>query len=175
MQMQRTPMPTDALVSLMLHKMWADTQLLRAACRLPWLGRLVVGPLVVRVVRHFHTVDCIFRAHLQRVAHGYASANPSEPSTLAALQERVQIVDAWYVEYARELDACRAEEPLLVTFTDGDRQALTRSEILLHVALHGAYHRGNVDILLRLCGAGGLPDRLTTYLRQAESPQLDAG
>jgi uncharacterized damage-inducible protein DinB len=161
-------MPTDALVSLMLHKAWADEALLGAAGRLPWLARLLALPLVVRIVGHFHAVDCIFRAHLTGEAHGYASAHPSAPSTLAALAAQVRSVDGWYVAYARGLDAHRARESLRVTFTDGDRQSLTRTQMLLHVALHGAYHRGNVDVLLRLFGAGALPDRLTSYLAQAE-------
>jgi uncharacterized damage-inducible protein DinB len=168
----RAAMPTD-LVSLLLHKQWADAELLRAARGLSRLGQLVARPFLVRIVRHFHGVDSIFRAHLLGVAHGFTSA-AAGPRSLDELEERVRVTDAWFVAYTRDLDTHRANETLLVQFTDGDRQTLARSEMLLHVALHGAYHRGNADVVLRLCGAGALPDRLTTYLRLAASATSDA-
>lgn len=164
-----TVMPSEAMVSLMRYKQWADAELVTAARGLGWLGRALVGRFVTKIVRHFHTVDSIFRAHLLARPHPFTSANPAEPATLDELAARMRDVDAWYVEYARTLDAGDLGEPLSVTFTDGDRQVLTRSDILLHVSQHGAYHRGNVGILLKLGGAGPLPDRFTSYLRRAGS------
>jgi uncharacterized damage-inducible protein DinB len=162
-------MSIEPFASLMFYKSWADEALLSAVSRLPWLARLLIGPLLIRVIRHFHAVDCIFRSHLLGERHGFASANPEGPITLAALKARVRETDEWYVAYARTLAVQSAEESLDLTFTDGDRQCMTRAQMLLHVALHGAYHRGNADILLRLCGAPVLPDRFTTYLRRAGS------
>jgi uncharacterized damage-inducible protein DinB len=162
-------LPSEALVSLMRYKQWADAELVNAARGLRWLGRALVGRFVTKIIRHFHTVDVIFRAHLLARPHPFTSANPAEPRTLAELAERMRDVDAWYVEYARTLDARARDEPLTVTFTDGERQVLTRSDILLHVSQHGAYHRGNVGILLMIGGAGPLPDRFTSYLRLAGS------
>lgn len=174
-QVNRAALTSDTMVSLMRYKQWADEDLMHAAAGLSRFGRALVGKYVVAIVRHFHTVDCIFRAHLLGVDHGFTSANPTEPTTLAELHERVVLVDEWYVEYARALDARRLGETLDITFTDGDRQRLTRSDMLLHVAQHGAYHRGNVGILLRVGGAGALPDRFTSYLRQAASGASVAG
>jgi uncharacterized damage-inducible protein DinB len=77
-------------------------------------------------------------------------------------------VDEWYVEYACRIGEQDLREALHVAFTDGEEQVLTRSDILLHVALHGTYHRGNVGILLRKAGAAPLPDRFTSYLRQRD-------
>lgn len=164
----RAAMPVDSLLSLILYKQWADRELLNALQRLPWLARWTIGRIALKIVRHFHTVDCIFRAHLLGIGHSFTSANPAEPRTLVELGKHVTTTDQWYVDYARGLDVRRAAEALSVTFTDGDRQRLTRSEMLLHVVLHGAYHRGNVGILLRLCGVT-LPDRLTSYLRGTEA------
>jgi uncharacterized damage-inducible protein DinB len=161
--------PSQEMVALMRYKRWADAELLKAASHLPWLGRWLVGRLVTAIVRHFHTVDCVFRAQLLRVPHAYTSTNPREPKTLGELCTRVAEIDAWYVEYAQNLDATQLGESLDVTFTDGERQVLTRSDILLHVSHHGAYHRGNIGILLRIGGAGALPDRFTSYLRTTDS------
>lgn len=170
-----TPLPSDTMVSLLRYKRWADAELMAAALSLSWFGRLLVGRYVAAIIRHFHTVDCIFRAHLLGVSHGYTSANPAEPATLAELQQRVRAIDDWYVAYAQDLDGQRLTERLHVTFTDGSQQLLTRSDMLLHVAQHGAYHRGNLGILLRVAGAAALPDRFTSYLRQASSPARSAG
>jgi uncharacterized damage-inducible protein DinB len=166
--------PSETVVSLMRYKQWADAELVSAARGLRWLGRVLVGRFVTTIIRHFHTVDSIFRAHLLARPHSFTSANPAEPATLAELEERMRDVDAWYVEYAQDLDERALGEPVNVTFTDGGRQVLTRSDILLHVSQHGAYHRGNVGILLKIGGAGPLPDRFTSYLRLA-GPAARAG
>lgn len=162
-----TAAPSSPLVSLMHYKRWADADLMKAVLALPGLIAAPEGQYVTAIIRHFHTVDCIFKAHLLGVPHQYTSANPAEPSTLSELQERVSAIDEWYVQYAHDLAERALEEALCVTFTDGQEQVLTRSDILLHVALHGTYHRGNVGILLRQCGAEPLPDRFTSYLRRA--------
>lgn len=168
-------MPADALVSLMLYKQWADRELLDAVARLGWLARWTIGRIVRMIIRHFHTVDAIFRAHLLGVPHEYRSANPAEPRHLAELRRAVLDVDAWYVDYVSGLDTRRLSETSVVVFTDGEHQRMTRSEMLLHVALHGAYHRGNVGLLLRLSGIGALPDRLTSYLRVDEASRRPRG
>jgi uncharacterized damage-inducible protein DinB len=172
--MEQRVMPAETVVPLMLYKQWADGELVTAARGLRWLGRALVGGFVTRIIRHFHTVDSIFRAHLLARPHPFTSANPAEPATLGELEERMRDVDAWYVEYARTLDVRTLGEALTVTFTDGDRQVLTRSDILLHVSQHGAYHRGNAGILLKIGGAGPLPDRFTSYLRLASSAASEA-
>jgi uncharacterized damage-inducible protein DinB len=81
------------------------------------------------------------------------------------LQQRVAAIDAWYVDYTRTLDERDLAESLQVTFTDGQQQVLTRSDILLHVSFHGAGHRGNVGILMKLRAAEPPPDRFTNYIR----------
>jgi len=150
----------------MRYKKWADAELLGVALALPSLATVPEGGYIAAIIRHFHTADCVFRAHLLGIPHGYTSANPPEPATLAELQPRVAAIDDWYVDYAGTIDAQDLEEALQVKFTDGQEQLLTRSDILLHITLHGAYHRGNVGILLRKCGAEPPPDRFTTFLRQ---------
>src|SRR5262249_25833704 len=161
-----TARASDLFLSLMRYKLWADVELMGAVLAVPALATAPEGAFVTAIIRHFHTADCVFRAHLLGVPHGYTSANPSEPASLAELRPRVSAIDAWYVEYTRNLDARDLGQALELRFTDGQQQVLTRSDILLHVSLHGAYHRGNVGILLRKFGVDPPPDRLTSYLRQ---------
>jgi uncharacterized damage-inducible protein DinB len=155
------------LLSLMRYKLWADVDLINTVLAHPALDAAPEGPYFAAIIRHYHTVDCIFRAHLLGIPHGYTSANPAEPATLAELQPLVRAIDDWYVEYTRQLDERALGQPLDVTFTDGQQQVLTRLDILLHVSLHGAGHRGQIGLLLRKCGAEPPPDRFTNYLRQA--------
>jgi uncharacterized damage-inducible protein DinB len=151
--------------SLMRYKRWADADLLDTVIALPALVDAQEGQFVTAIIRHYHTVDCIFRAHLLGIAHEYTSPNPPEPATLPELQERVSATDAWYVDYARNLEQRELGQVLNVRFTDGQQQLLSRSDILLYVSLHGAGHRGQVSLLIRKCGAEPPPDRFTNYLR----------
>ena len=153
------------MLSLMRYKLWADTDLIDTVSALPVLDTAPEGPYFAAIIRHYHTVDCIFRAHLLGVPHEYTSTNPAEPATLQELQQRVRAIDEWYVDYTRELDERDLGQALQVRFTDGQQQLLTRSEILLYVSLHGAGHRGQASLLLRKCGAEPPPDRFTNYLR----------
>lgn len=164
-----TPSSLSTHASLMRQKLWADSELMKTVLALPVLGTAKEGQYVTAIVRHFHTVDCIFRAHLLGVPHGYTSTNPAEPATLAELERPVRETSQWYVDYVHALDEAKLSEPLQVKFTDGEEQRLTRSDILLHVALHGAGHRGNIGIILRLLGAEPAPDRFSSYLRHASN------
>jgi uncharacterized damage-inducible protein DinB len=149
----------------MRYKGWADAELLNALLNCPEPLSEPEGRLVTAIIRHFHTVDCIFKAHLLGVPHEYTSANPTEPATLSELQQRVSAIDEWYLEYTRSLDQRELGHVLHVKFTDGQQQLLTRSDMLLHVSLHGSYHRGNIGLLMKKCGVEPPQDRFTTYLR----------
>lgn len=44
---------------------------------------------------------------------------------------------------------------------------MTRGEIILHVCLHGTYHRGNAGFLLQKNGIVPNNDRMTDFLEEA--------
>jgi uncharacterized damage-inducible protein DinB len=44
---------------------------------------------------------------------------------------------------------------------------MRRSEMLLHVCLHGCYHRGNAGLVLQKNGIAPNSDRMTDFLEQA--------
>ena len=44
---------------------------------------------------------------------------------------------------------------------------MTRGEIILHVCLHGTYHRGNAGILLQKSGSSLYKDAVTDFLDAA--------
>jgi len=151
--------------SLMRYKRWADTELLQTALALPPSFPEKELGYVAALIRHYHTVDCIFRAHLLGIAHPYTTPNPAEPATLTELQKSVAETDEWYVSYTSGLDERALSEVLHVTFTDGAQQVLSRSDILLHISQHGTGHRAQVGLLLKLCGVEAPPDRFANYVR----------
>jgi uncharacterized damage-inducible protein DinB len=52
----------------------------------------------------------------------------------------------------------------VIAFSNGEPARMTRGEMLLRVATHGAGHRGQVALLLQKNGIQPWPDRLTDFL-----------
>jgi uncharacterized damage-inducible protein DinB len=122
----------------------------------------------IRLLNHCLVVNRIFIAHLTGTAHGYAASNTPETPTLEALCEAVAATDQWYLDYLPTLSAEALVAPIAFAFTDGDRGCMSRQEMLTHVAIHGAYHRGEVGRILRQISAALPWDTFAVYLHQAE-------
>jgi hypothetical protein len=60
----------------MRYKRWANIELLKAAIALPAAFPEREEGHITAIIRHFHTVDCIFQAHLlgRRMSHGRPAA-----------------------------------------------------------------------------------------------------
>jgi len=138
------------------HSAWADTLLFDALTRAPSL------PTAWREYTH---------------ALGAAEV------WLARLEQRPSAVAVWPVLTVAEADALRRDlaagyERFLNT---ADDDALDRSvqytnsagqtfrtpvgDILQHVALHGQYHRGKINLLLRQAGTEPVPTDFIAYVR----------
>jgi len=83
---------------------------------------------------------------------------------LQALADSAREVDEWYVSYVEGLSAQEFERTVDFVFTSGKAARMTRGEILLHVCLHGTYHRGNAGAVLQLKGLTPSRDSVTDYL-----------
>ena len=135
-------------------------------------NRTRIGPedmaILIRILDHSHVVDRIFRSHLQGIPHGYESAN-SEPSPgFDELAEAVARADRWYVNYVAAVTDTELLETVQFTFTDGMSARMRRSEMLLHVMTHSAYHRGNAGILLQKNGIPPNKDVLTRFILESD-------
>ncbi|MDE2430485.1 MAG: damage-inducible protein DinB [Burkholderiales bacterium] len=154
--------------SMFAQKAWANKALFNA------LGELSPGehaePLhtMIRTLNHIYVVDRIFQAHLLGQSHGYQSTNTSETPELAALQFDVAELDAWYMQYASGVSASELSESLAFRFTDGDEGSMSREEMLVHVVMHGAYHRGNVGQVLKSISVAPPRDLYTKFLHESE-------
>lgn len=148
-------------------KCWADRGLCGAiadhADRLGTEERAIL----IQILDHFHAVDRIFQHHLLGRAHGFQAARSDVPPAFEELAKSIEAVDGWYRSYAGGLSAEEFDEYVDFTFTSGKPARMRRSEILLHICLHGTYHRGNAGAVLQLKGLVPGRDSITDYLEEA--------
>src|SRR5262245_2770525 len=141
-------MTTSDCTTLIRYKQWADGGLYRVigehVDRLPEFDTSIL----LQVLDHMHAVDRIFQHHLLGKPHTYAGPRSSEPSTFAVLAEQARELDDWYVRYVDALPDDRIDETIEFAFTSGAPARMRRRDMLLHVALHGTYHRGNAGLVL---------------------------
>jgi uncharacterized damage-inducible protein DinB len=101
------------------------------------------------------------------VPHRFTAARSETLPDFEALAKSAREVDEWYAIYVRGLSTEDFEQVLEFSFTSGKPARMTRGEILLHVCLHGTYHRGNAGALLQLRGLTPSRDAITDFLEEA--------
>jgi uncharacterized damage-inducible protein DinB len=125
--------------------------------------------IAIRVLNHTYAVDRIFAANLRRSEHGYTSPNPGQAPSLDELTAAIATSDQWYVDYVSHLDQSQLAERIDFTFTDGQPGRMSREEILMHVTVHGEYHRGQISLIMMQNSIAPPGDGFTTYLHKSEA------
>jgi uncharacterized damage-inducible protein DinB len=156
------------LQSLFDHKAWADDELLTRLQDLDAEAHAADRHTAIRILNHIHTVDRLFEAQLQRLPLPFSATNTPDTPTLAALHEAFRATDRRYQQHLATLTAEALAERLEFHFTDGQAGCMSREEMLLHVALHGSYHRGAVGRILAQHGVAPPRDLLTGFLHQSQ-------
>jgi uncharacterized damage-inducible protein DinB len=123
--------------------------------------------IMLQILDHIHTVDRIFQHHLLGLPHGFKAARSEVMPDLGDLANSIRQTDDWYASYVGGLSRDDFEQPLDFIFTSGKPARMRRSEIILHVCLHGAYHRGNAGAVFQLKGLTPSRDAITDYLEDA--------
>ncbi|PYE29896.1 putative damage-inducible protein DinB [Rhizobium sp. PP-WC-2G-219] len=124
--------------------------------------------IALRLISHYYVVSRIFAGHLQGTPHGFTSDNLEETPPLNELRAAVISSDQWYLDYLGTVATTALSEAVAFTFTDGDKGYMTREEMLIHVAQHGGYHRGEVGRVLWQLPITPPWDTFAVYLHQAE-------
>jgi uncharacterized damage-inducible protein DinB len=150
------------------HKRWIGAQFFEALAKVDEAAHAETRHTAIRLMNHIHVVDRIFAGHLAGRPHGYSGTNTPETPSLAALRDATAASDDGYLALIEALDESQLDEPVHFSFTDGDAGCMTRGEMLMHVALHGSYHRGAVGRLLVQAGVPAPRDLLTRYLHQTQ-------
>lgn len=157
-------MPAYPYDTLMRYKRWATNGLNAVVANN--LHRIGERDLVLirRLLDHIQTVDEIFGDNLEGRAHGRRAARSFELAEFETLARKATITADWYVSYADMLTPAQRDEAVDFLFSNGSPGRMTRGDMLLHVATHGTYHRGNIGLLLQKNGIEPNADRLTDFL-----------
>jgi uncharacterized damage-inducible protein DinB len=152
---------------LVRYKQWADRGLYDVVGQN--LDRLDAqdASILLRILDHIHVVDKIFQHHLQGLSHAFHAPRSEEIPDFRTLMDSVRAVDDWYTAYVGKLPDQDFEHPIDFVFTNGTAAHMRRGEIILHVCLHGTYHRGNAGIVLQKNGIKPNDDRMTDFLETA--------
>lgn len=159
-------MTHTAYTQLIHVKRWADLGLYEAIGQN--LDRLTNEDsfIMLRILDHIHAVDRIFQHHLCGLPHTFKAARSENMPTLETLAASAREVDDWYAAYVAGLRESDFEEPIDFVFTSGKPARMKRGEIILHVCMHGTYHRGNAGAVLQLRGLTPSRDSVTDFLEQ---------
>jgi len=144
------------LERLFRHLAWADAQVLDLLARTPG-----APPEALRLLGHLVQTESIWLGRVQGTAAGAARPWPDPPLAL----DRCRAMSLESLEEFRKVLAASGPDalaaPVAYRTSRGEPFATPLLDILLHVALHGAYHRGQVALLLR---RGGIPPAPTDYI-----------
>jgi uncharacterized damage-inducible protein DinB len=122
----------------------------------------------LRLMNHAYVVGQIFAGHLTGKPHGFAADNTPETPSLSELRSAVAALDNWYLAYVETVTPEQLAENLPLVFTDGDKGAMSREEMLTHVVTHAGYHRGEVGRIMRHLALELPWDTLAVYLHRSE-------
>jgi uncharacterized damage-inducible protein DinB len=141
------------------HLEWADDRVLRSLRETP-----AIPPKALELFAHVLGAEHVWLARLRQI-----------PAQLAVwpsldLEQCATVARENRDGYAAVLDDIGAEglsEEILYTNSAGASFRTPADDILLHVALHGCYHRGQVAFLLRQNGAVPQPTDYIAFVRGA--------
>jgi uncharacterized damage-inducible protein DinB len=141
-------MTPQAALMLARYNAWANRLIFDAVAALP-VGealkpRTTLFKNMVHTLNHNYVIDLIWQAHLEGREHGFSARNTAAPPPLEDLWRMQQEVDRWYVDWSERQSAVTLAEEVGFTLIGGNRGAMTRGEILLHIVNHTTYHRGFV-------------------------------
>lgn len=156
-----TRLPYTQLIDI---KRWADRGLCEAVERNAERLNDDENFIMLRIFDHIHAVDRIFQSHLLGLPHTFKAARSEVMPDFRTLATHMGEVDDWYASYVHGLSAKDFEAPVDFVFTSGKPARMTRGQIVLHVCLHGTYHRGNAGAVLQLKGLTPSRDAITDYI-----------
>ncbi len=120
---------------------------------------------MLKILAHANIVDQIWRGHLLDRPHGFTSRVAQVIPSLSDLAASQCELDSWYIDYADQLSADQLDEVVNFQFVDGGDGAMSRGDMLLHVANHKTYHRGYVAQMLYGIGSRPPVIDLPVFLR----------
>lgn len=147
------------LERLFAHLRWADSRTLTALRAAP-----PPPAKALELYAHILGAEHVWLARLRQqpaTSAVWPQLNLDGCSALAAANH------AGFAEFMGTLDDAAPEREIPYTNSAGNSFTSSVSDILLHVALHGCYHRGQVGLLLRSAGSEPQPTDYIAFVRGA--------
>lgn len=145
--------------SIWNHVFWADEKLLDALT-----SGDAVPEAATREYAHIIGAEEVWLARLERrdpILEVWPSLSPSD---LASVVSRTH---ACWGSYLHAIDETAFRKSVPYTNSAGRHFENTVEDILIHVALHGQYHRGKVNQMLRQSGLAPVPVDYIAFVRGA--------
>ena len=159
------------------YRMWADQLTFDAVAALPpgeaTKERPTLFKTMIGTLNHNYVVDLIWRAHLEGRDHGFEARNLVLHEGLPDLWRAQQAINQWYIDWSDRESASSLEEIVRFRFIGGERGAMSRGDILLHVVNHATYHRGWVAEMFFQVPARNPTTDLPVYLRSLDPVHPD--
>jgi len=99
---------------------------------------------IIGTLNHNLLIDLVWQAHIEGRDHEFKArdlvVHHDLPNLWAAQQAAIQ----WWIDWCGTQTDRSLEEPVHFQFIDGGDGVMTRGAILLHVVIHGSYHRGYI-------------------------------
>jgi uncharacterized damage-inducible protein DinB len=161
---------TRDVVRMMAHYMgWANKVKLDSASQLPLAEIIKDRPSafgnIAHTFNHIFVIEDIFRCHLEGRPHGYRARNTETSPPFEEVRSRLEAMDQYYVELAERLSVKELNETIRFEYVRGGDGAMTRQDIILHLANHATYHRGFISVMFHQVPFTSGSDDLTVFLR----------
>ena len=156
------------LVQQFQYKQWANLEILDSIEALAVTANSDDARMALRILNHTYVVDSIFRSRIIGATPEFTGTNTEATPAVEELRSSVASMDAWFIEFVGQLSPSRLDRQLHFTFTDGDAGCMSVREILTHLIVHGAYHRGAAGRLLLQNSVPPPKDLFTRFLHELE-------
>ena len=151
----------DAIRRMFQHMRWADEHALRS---LREGAAKSADPSYVRALDTYAHIVAAEHVWLSRILQ-HAPRYPVWPTlSLKECEQLADDVHAGFAQLLANLDDSEMERMIHYKNSVGAEFDTRVSDILLHIPLHGSYHRGQVSLLVRAAGAQPAP---TDYIALA--------
>jgi uncharacterized damage-inducible protein DinB len=157
-------MTLERFKRLAAHARWADTALLAGLRSHP--------DVPADVLREFAHVLGATEVWLSRLEQRAARAVVWPTLSLAEAHALAESVHAGWAAYLQTLREDLLDEPVPYTNTAGQAFRTPIAEILLQMALHGQYHRGKINLLLRQAGLTPVPTDYIAFARGVPAARI---
>ena len=141
------------------HAFWADEKLLNALAT-----RDDVPPEAIREFAHIVGVGEVW---LSRLEYRSSSLAVWPTASLSSLDVLVREIHERWRSYLARLQESELLDSVAYTNSAGRRFDNTVGSILIQVVLHGQYHRGKVNLILRQAGLEPAPVDYIAFIRGA--------